>query len=116
MSGRAERRRRARAEAKGKHRKPPVLIAGDGIAAASIGEQFEARPSADLPPKQPGKHRWIAAGSWVISDVDAAGAFDADQMKFLDNENLIYLGIGCWDCEEPLGKITHDSRCPAAGE
>ncbi len=113
---RAARRRAERAKAKGRHQKPPVLIAGDGIAAASIGEQFEARPSADLPPKVEGKHRWVATGAWVISDVDAATAFDADRMKFLDNENLMVLGIGCWDCEQPLGLIGHDSPCPAEGD
>lgn len=108
---RHERRRQQRAS-----EKRPVIIAGDGIVAAALGHHYEARPHAELPPKEPGRHRWIAAGSWVISQDVAASAFDADQLKFLDNENLMHLSIGCWDCEQPLGVIAHDSRCPAPGD
>lgn len=108
---RAERRRQARIR-----ERPPVLIAGDGIVAASLGQSFEARPSADLPDKVTGKHRWVATGAWVLRDIDAEKAHDPDTMKFLDNENLMNLSIGCWDCERPLGDqpgcITYDSSCP----
>lgn len=111
---RSERRRQERAA-----RKTPVLIAGEGIVAASLGQKFEARPSADLPEKVPGKHRWVATGAWVLRDIDAEKAYDADTMKFLDNENLMNLSIGCWDCERPLGTapgaITANSRCEAEG-
>jgi hypothetical protein len=107
---RAERRRRERAG-----RKTPVLIAGDGIVAASLGHRYEARPHAELPPKVAGKHRWVATGAWVLSDNAVEGAHDPDLMKFLDNENLMSLSLGCWDCERPLGVITVDSFCPADG-
>jgi hypothetical protein len=52
-------------------------------------------------------------GSWVLRDLDVARAHDPDTMKFLDNENLMSLSVGCWDCEEPLGKIDFGSHCPA---
>lgn len=111
---RAERRRQQRAE---QRKKPPVLVAGDGIVAASLGQKFEARPHAELPAKEPGKHRWVATGAWVLRDIDAEHAYDADQLKFLDNESLMNLSIGCWDCERPLGEapgaITFGSPCPA---
>lgn len=105
---RAERRRRARG-----HEKTPVLIAGEGIVAADLGHRYEARPHADLPPKRLGQHRWIASGAWVLSEPVVEKAHDADTMKFLDNENLMHLGIGCWDCEQPLGVIQPGSTCPA---
>lgn len=107
---RHERRRQERAT-----RKAPVLIAGDGIVARALGQSFEARPSADLPPKEPGRHRWIATGAWVLRDIDVERAQDADTDKFLDNENLMNLSIGCWDCEQPLGAIAFGSTCPAPG-
>lgn len=107
---RAERRRQARA-----HGKTPVLIAGEGIIAASLGQSFEARPSATLPDKQPGVHRWVATGAWVLRDIDVEKSADADHMKFLDNENLMALSLGCWDCEQPMGAIEYGSHCPADG-
>lgn len=108
---RAERRRQQRA-----HAKEPVLIAGDGIVAAALGHRYEARPHAELPHKRPGEHRWIAAGSWVLSSKAVEKAHDPDTLKFLDNENLMHLSIGCWDCEQPIGVIKVGSRCPAEAE
>lgn len=108
---RHERRRQARMA-----QKTPVLIAGDGIIAGSLGQAFEARPSAQLSEKIPGRHRWVATGAWVLRDIDAEKAYDPDTMKLLDNENLMYLAIGCWDCEEPLGKIETGSVCAAKGD
>jgi hypothetical protein len=105
---RAERRRRGRV-----HEKEPVLVAGEGIVAAELGHRYEARPHAELPEKRPGQHRWIAAGSWVLSNDAVEKAHDPDTMKFLDNENLMTLSIGCWDCEQPLGEIKPGSHCPA---
>jgi hypothetical protein len=105
---RAERRRRERA-----HGKEPVLIAGDGVVAAGLGHKYEARPHAELPEKRPGEHRWIATGAWVLSNEAVEKASDPDTLKFLDNENLMNLSIGCWDCEQPLGAIARGSRCPA---
>ena len=108
---RAERRRQERA-----HKKTPVLIAGEGIVAAGLGHKYEARPHAELAKKVPGKHRWVATGAWVMSDPAVEKAHDPDTMKFLDNENLMYLSIGCWDCEQPLGVINPGSFCPAQGD
>lgn len=108
---RAERRRQERS-----HKKTPVLIAGEGIVAAGLGHHYEARPHAELAAKVPGKHRWIATGAWVMSDLAVDKAHDPDAMKFLDNENLMSLSIGCWDCEQPLGLIQPGSHCPAEGD
>lgn len=107
---RQERRRQERS-----HKKTPVLIAGDGIVAAALGHKYEATGGAEPPPKVPGKHRWVAVGSWVLSDLAVEKAHDPDTLKFLDNENLMSLSIGCWDCEQPLGEIHPGSHCPAEG-
>jgi len=106
MANRAQRRRTGDRQ--------PVVIAGDGIIAAELeGSRYEARPHAELPTKQPGEHRWIATGAWVLTPRMVEKANDPDTMKFLDHENLMNLSIGCWDCERPLGSIKVGSRCPA---
>lgn len=107
---RAERRRRERTHRKDRQ---PVVIAGDGIVAAELGQRFEARPHATLPDKVPGRHRWIATAAYVLTDSAVEAAGNPDVLKFLDHENLMSLAIGCWDCEQPLGVIERDSRCPA---
>lgn len=104
---RQQRRRTARHQAK-----QPVIIAGDGIVASELpGHRFEAKPSADLPPKEFGRHRFIATAGYVLTLDEARDAYDADRMKFLDHENLFMLAIGCYDCERALGDIAVDSFC-----
>lgn len=110
---RAERRRLERAAAKGR----PIVYAGDNIIATQTGHQYEARSRATLAPKQEGKHRFVAVGSWVLSDNAIKRAFDPDERKFLDAENLMLLSIGCFDCEQQFGTgedgtITEASWCP----
>lgn len=114
---REERRRQAHKQRRADRGKRPVLVVGDGIIAAEIpGHTYEARRMAKLRPKVPGKHRWMAIGSWVLSDEFAAGAMDPDLMKYLDNENLFDLSIGCWDCEQPITSVGYGSVCPADGD
>lgn len=123
MSARAERRRRERELAKRQGQRgdrPTVVIAGAGILASELpGHTYEAKPHAELAPKIPGKHRFVAMGSWVLNSVDVEHAHDVDMLKFLDSENLMHLSIGCWDCELPLGDgeggCTVDSTCTADG-
>lgn len=100
---RAERRRQHRAT-----RKQPVIMAGDGIVAASLGEHFEARDAAHLPAKQPGEHRWIAIASYVL---DLPGTvIGSDLPKVLGPHNMMYLGVGCYDCERPWAAVP--GQCP----
>lgn len=117
---RRERRAAERAARKRRDREPPpipVMMVGDGILGAELpGHQYEARGGAKLPDKQPGAHRWIATASWVITEPTAAAAHDVDTIKVMDHENLMYLGIGCWDCEAPLGVIEVGSVCPAEAD
>lgn len=84
------------------------------MVAASLGHQYEGRPSADLPPKEPGRHRFVASGVWVLRTYGAEEINDPDTMKFLDNENLMMLAVWCWDCEEPVVEgFDPRSACPA---
>lgn len=84
-------------------------ISGSGIF-------YEAPKPKAIPPKKPGEHRWIAVGSWFVSDADVKNAYDPQYKTFLDSENMFNFGIGCWDCEEPLGVVEYGSKCPAKGE
>lgn len=98
-----------------------VLIAGEGIVATPLEQKFEAVERRVLPPKRLGEHRWIATAAFFLSDEAVSGAYDKAQLKFLDQENMFSLAIGCWDCEQPLGDpakggIAYGSRCPAIGD
>lgn len=98
-----------------------VLIAGEGIVATPLEQKFEAVERRELPLKQLGEHRWIATAGFFLSDEAVSGAYDKDQLKFLDQENVFTLSIGCWDCERPLGDptkggIAYGSHCPAKGD
>lgn len=108
---RAERRRMARADLR-------TVYVGDSVAAAPIaGATFEATGRRELEDKQPGVHRWIVTAAWVVTDVEALQRSD-DGPFIMDNENLHYLGVGCYDCEAPLGdgtggSVTSSSVCPS---
>lgn len=104
-----------RAQRRREQRKPPLVLVGDGIVATPLLDQFEARPHAQLPPKRRGEHRWMATAAYVVTLDDVRGGHDPDRLKILDHENLYHLAIGCWDCEQPLGVIAVDSRCPSDG-
>lgn len=75
--------------------------------------RYEPVYRAPLPTKIPGKHRWIATAAYRIHDIDVERAEDPDHQTFLDQENMIQLAIGCWDCEQVLGVIHAGSHCPA---
>lgn len=81
-----------------------------------MGQMYEARPHAQPPPKQPGRHRWIVTAAYTVNDDIAASAYDPATLKFLDHENLMYVGIGCVDCEQPLGQVEIGSFCPAGDD
>ena len=108
MSDRRAERRRAEREAR-------RVIVGDGIVATGTGDWYEARKPKELPPKVPGRHRWIAIASYTMTVESVRVARDADIPKYLDQENLFMLAVGCYDCERQLGDIEPDSICMAAG-
>jgi hypothetical protein len=98
-----------------------VLIAGEGIVATPLEQKFEAVERRDLPPRRFGHHRWIATAAFFLTDEAVSGAYDKDQLKLLDHENMFSLAIGCWDCEKPLGDpsnggIAYGSFCAATEE
>lgn len=111
-AGRGERRRRERAERK-HDTGQPVVVVGDSVVGVGLGAQYEARAGAKLRPKVPGEHRFIVTAAWAASDELVATSSDPSVLKFLDAENMLEFGIGCADCEQPLGVLGVGSRCPA---
>lgn len=93
-----------------------AVVVGENIIATSLGQSYEAKPHAQPPPKQPGQHRWIVTAAYTVTDAIAASAYDPAALKFLDHENLMYIGIGCVDCEQQLGAVKVGSFCPAGDE
>lgn len=54
-----------------------------------------------LPDKKPGRHRWIAIATFIISEEGARSAHDpTTDSPHLDMENLWDIGIACIDSEE----------------
>jgi hypothetical protein len=112
---RSERRRQDR-EARKRTR---VVVVGDGIVATGLGHHYRAEGGAELAAKVPGRHRWVAMSSHVLTDAQAATAYDDAARHLLGPDTLMYLAIGCWDCEQVLGEpdgVEVDSVCPAEGD
>lgn len=91
-----------------------VIVAGDSIVAEPTGSHYKVTRSAQLPPKRTGKHRWVAAASWIISP-NQYDQLDTTEIKLLDRENIMYLAIGCWDCELTYGEAK-DTMCTSPGD
>ena len=108
MSDERAKRRRAERDARRQ------IIVGEGIIATTVpGETYVANPQAELPAKVPGQHRWIATAGYVLDMNQVYATRDPDMPKFLDEENLFMISVGCYDCEQPIGVIEPDSHCPA---
>jgi len=88
----------------------------DQLGVVAMGHYYEARRFADLPVKEPGKHRWIATAAFICTEDQVRAARDPGTPKLMDHENLMHVGIGCWDCEQALGQIEPGSYCPARGD
>jgi hypothetical protein len=42
----------------------------------------------------------MAVAAYVVSDDQVHGIADPNTKTYLDHENLLEVGIACWDCEE----------------
>lgn len=91
-----------------------------GFLYSGTGEFAPAQRDRDLPPKVPGEHRWIATTAFILTDDDVRTEMRAQdgsgERQYLDNRNLFFIGIGCYDCELPLGEIEPGSHCPDPGD
>ena len=81
----------------------------------STGEYIAAgdREPRQLPEKQWRQHRWVAAAAFVLSQEQAEAAHEPGNQVYMDGSNLMYVMIGCWDCEQPY-PLVHDKRCSVA--
>lgn len=118
---RAERRRADRAHARqAVIVRPPGHDGTAGFVGTGTGHVQRAEPTADLPPKEPGRHRWMVVAAWIVDETVAAEAMDRTKRHVMDNSTLLEIGVACYDCEQPLGDgrpgtITTSSTCPAPG-
>jgi len=90
---RAERRRHDRSQ-----RKQPVIVVGDNVIVAGLGDRYEPVEGAQLPVKVNGEHRWVAIASFVVPTPNMIAREDV--LKILGPHNMMYVGIVCYDCEE----------------
>jgi hypothetical protein len=91
----------------------PRIVVGENVVAVPVGLEPYVAPMAQLPPKRPGKHRWVASVAYVMSERAVSNARNPDITKLLDHENLLNIAIGCFDCEQVLGAISAYGRCEA---
>lgn len=103
MTGnRAERRRTERNQRR--------VLVGENVVVSETGQMQSAGDThGTMPDKEPGVHRWVAVASYHVVDPGRAG------LKYLDSENMLYVGIGCYDCETPWSTDTAAQTC-AAGD
>jgi hypothetical protein len=67
-------------------------------AAHPQGHTFTGYPGRDLPDKIPGKHRWVTLVMHTTT-ADALKAASRGDQQLLDQETLISIMAGCYDCE-----------------
>lgn len=69
--------------------------------AQPTGEPYSSAAAVGaLPPKQPGRHRWVAITTHAVSE-DAVRRAHRGQQVHLDHESMIDVNVGCIDCERP---------------
>lgn len=114
----SDRRAEARRQAREDRKRTRVVVVGDGMIASGLGHHYKAEGGAELAAKVPGRHRWVAFSSHVLSDEAAATVYDEGARNLLGPETLMYLGVGCWDCEQQLGPegVEWSSSCPAPAD
>lgn len=71
-----------------------------------------------LPPKEEGRHRWIATAGYVLREEFVANelrrqAGEDTPDVILDHESRFSFAIGCYDCEQPFPEIRPGTVCPA---
>lgn len=83
-----------------------------GHVLAGQGTTHKAVPHAQLPAKQPGRHRWIGMAAYVLDDERAALGFAEGNRVVLRPADLWEFGVSCIDCEQPY-PLVEDRPCPA---
>lgn len=99
---RAERRRHDRLVVK---RGENVVVTGTGQIVRVDDVNF-----SKLGAKQVGRHRWVTTVAYATPAPGAPGP------KMCDDSNMLYVGTGCWDCEQPWSHALEEQPCPAAGD
>lgn len=102
---RAQRRRAERAKGRS-----AVDDRETGYRATGVGRVHQAAPMADLPPQVRGRHRWVAAAGYTLTDSAAALAYEGTQVV-LRPRDLYVFGVSCIDCERPYSAAVVD-LCP----
>jgi hypothetical protein len=106
MSANREQRRRAN-----RARRRQTVDLGGGRRATGLGTVHAARPMADPPPKEQGRHRWIVTAAYTLTASQAAAAAAGAYVE-LGPAMLIHLATGCLDCEQEY-EACRLSPCPA---
>jgi hypothetical protein len=69
----------------------------------------------EMPPKVPGRHRWIMLTTYAVPDrfvEEVVRGVQHSDVHF-DNENRIDTHFGCYDCEQVLTPSSAVSACAA---
>lgn len=76
-----------------------VVDPAHGMAVTGLGTTHHLRTAAELPPKVPGVHRWVATVAYVLTDDQARAALPDQPEVTLAPSMVMACVVGCWDCE-----------------
>ncbi len=90
------RQQRRKAQRRGTYVDPATRTA-----ATDTGHHFRSPETvAEIPPKVPGRHRWILSSAYNVTDAEAHQAHEGVSTVLMGASKLISFGVGCWDCEQ----------------
>ncbi len=92
--------RQARRKAERAAARRPRVDLETGTVAEPLGHHFAPEAVAAIPPKVPGRHRWILSSGYTVTDSEAAEAHEGRRKVLMGPASLISFGIGCLDCEQ----------------
>ncbi len=75
--------------------------------------EFAPKPATTFAAKPPGRHRWMALATYVLSDEEARMAHEGVPV-LLDQPHLAAFHVGCLDCEQEYGEAV-TKRCGSPG-
>lgn len=76
----------------------------------------EPAASAELPEKEPGRHRWLLYAVHSLTDAQVMAELSTapdTPATILDASNRVGVIVECADCTKVLGEIVPGSRCEA---
>jgi len=85
---------------------------GENVVVASLGQRVRVDDVSmvKLADKRGSEHRWVTTVGFSTPQPSAPGP------KLMDQNNMLYVGTGCWDCEQVWSPELEAQPCPAPAD